>query len=491
MPRLSPRAAWCLLLACLTVGTLAGFWSALDGGFIWDDRILIEDNRYIKELRYIPRAFERQFWDVSFMTDEDARELANLYYRPLVTLSYMLDYQLYGSRAGGFHLTNVLLHLLATLLVLLLARRVLGRDQLLAVGVCAAVFALHPSRAEAVSWISGRTDVMMAIFGFTSLLLYWRALERSAAGLGLRRTALLVAGGWATYVLALSCKESAVALAVVVPAVDWLLIAGGDRRQLWARARWCHLPLVGLTGAFVLFRLWYQLGVVGAKDAGLGLSGRLLMLLQTVGHFVKLTVTPYEPNMQVGAYFTPQTADYSVVALGAGAVVGCGVALALAARRSPAATFALLLGLAFFLPSANLVPLSILTLASDRFLYVPLLGLALLAGLAARRLTGSRLRVPLLALGAAMLLSWVMVLHLRGEDFADPVAFWSAEQSSSPQNPLVEERLGSALLQRRQHLKAEGWFNRSLTSLGLRRRPARDKVATLIKLVDTHLLHTR
>ena len=492
MIRLSSRARQWVLAATLAALVGAAFSSALPGAFIWDDRTLIEENSQITSLANIGQVFTRHFLD----SDRGTLEVANLYYRPLVTVSFMVDHALFGLKPWGFHLTNVLLHMLATLLVFVLARRVLRGPEVddapgwqveAASWAAAALFAVHPSRVEAVTWVSGRTDVMMTLFVVASLLLFWRALESG------QRRRLLAAGAWAAYVCALLCKETAVAMAVAVPALDWALVSRGDRKRFLANARWCHGALVVSTAAFVLFRLWFQGRVLGTPShAALGVGGRALLLFETLGHYVHLTVAPYAPNMQVGAYWTPQTASWSLVVTGGVALLAYAAALWWALRRGPGVpAFALLLGGAFFLPAANLVPLSVHAMAADRFLYVPLLGGALLAGAGvARIMTRPKVRVVVLLLACLVALSWAAMVNLRSRDFAGPVRFWVAELAASPDNPLVQEKLGSAMMERRRYSQAEQWYERSLRSLIRRGLPPTRVVERLLKVLDSHMLHT-
>ena len=502
MLTLSTRATRVVLALLLAVLICAVFSAALPGAFIWDDRTLIEDNSQITNLGNIVEVFTRHFLD----SDQGSLKVANLYYRPLVTVSFMVDHALYGLAPWGYHLTNILLHFLATLLVYSLAIRVLrpaglraspatgGVAELQAEVVpwmVAALFAVHPSRVEAVTWISGRTDVMMAILALASMLLFWRALEDPQREPRARR--LLLAGAWATFVCALLCKETVVALAVVVPVMDWALISRGDGKRLWSNARWCHSPLVVSTAAFIGFRLWYQGQMLGPRAyADMGLGERALILLETVGHYLPLTFAPYSPNMQVGAYYTPQTPDWMLVATGGVIIAGYGVALWWTVRRGRrAAAFALVLGGAFFAPTSNVIPLSVHALAADRFLYVPLLGAALLAGMGLMRvLTRPRVRSLVLLLAGLVALSWAVLANLRSRDFSDPVRFWASELAASPDNPLVLDKLGTIIMERHKYRQAEFWFHRSLEALLRRGRPPDKVIERMLKVYDSHLLHT-
>ena len=99
-------------------------------------------------------------------------------WNPLVWLSFMFDYQLYGLNAGGYHVTNLILHILSTLLLFWLFNRMTGAVWQSA--FVAAIFALHPLHVESVAWISQRKDVLSAFFWMLTLCLYVYYTEKPA-----------------------------------------------------------------------------------------------------------------------------------------------------------------------------------------------------------------------------------------------------------------------------------------------------------------------
>ena len=102
-------------------------------------------------------AFAGHFWQTQ---DLGTQGIGLTYYRPLVTVSFVLNWLLFGGAAWGFHLVNLLLHASAALLATRVALRWLGRPWLaVLVGV---LFAVHPTRSESVTWIAGRTDLLGA-----------------------------------------------------------------------------------------------------------------------------------------------------------------------------------------------------------------------------------------------------------------------------------------------------------------------------------------
>lgn len=160
------------LLVTAVYGTVLGY------GFLnWDDDVYVTANPLVHS-GLTPRGVGRAF--TSFACSN---------WHPLTLVSHMLDVSLFGSWAGGHHLTNVVLHALNALLVLALAWRLTARWQESL--VVAAVFAAHPQRVESVAWIAERKDLLCGLFFLVSVLAYLRL----TAAAGLRSRGLWYAAG--------------------------------------------------------------------------------------------------------------------------------------------------------------------------------------------------------------------------------------------------------------------------------------------------------
>jgi tetratricopeptide (TPR) repeat protein len=132
-------------------------------------------------------------------------------WHPVTTLSHMLDCQLWGSHAGGHHLTNVVLHTIAIVLLFLTLRQMTGA--LWRSAFVAAVFAVHPVHVESVAWISERKDVLSAVFFMITLGLYVRYVRFPSM-----KRYLAVASSFA---LGLMCKSTLVTLPLVLLLLDY------------------------------------------------------------------------------------------------------------------------------------------------------------------------------------------------------------------------------------------------------------------------------
>lgn len=420
------RRAAALVVALVAV---AAFAASLGYDFVWDDTLLIQQSGSLHHWGELPRLLVSQFWS-------EVGE-ASHYYRPLITLSFFLDMEVWGPQPFGFHLTNVLAHAAVALVVLALARRVTGGE--VAALIAALAFALQPLHAESVSFVSGRTDVLAALFFLLALLAYDRS--RDAARWGFAACSL------GAYLLALLSKEVAITLPAVLALWDWRVRDDlRDRRAVW-RAAARYASYGGVLAVYGGLR-WLALRDVVDPATGpwAPLLTRLLTTLQTVAAYAWITIVPYPANAYrvIVPVAVPPDLHWWLAVVGLGAAIA-GTAWAL--WRAPVVGFGALWFWITLAPSAgaNLLPLPTVLMA-ERFLYLPTVGYCLILGWAASRLLGpvrfgsaAELRLAP-AVGLALLLLAYLGLTLwRNENWRDEGRLYShmAEASPTAAVPLV------------------------------------------------------
>jgi Tfp pilus assembly protein PilF len=148
-----------LVYALLAISTLAVFWQLHNHEFV-----NLDDNVYVTENSYIQSGITLDGFRWAFGTTYAG------FWHPLTWLSLMVDHQLYGLNAGGYHMTSLILHILSTLLLFWLFNRM--TKSIWRSAFVAALFALHPLHVESVAWIAERKDVLSAFFWMLTLSLY-------------------------------------------------------------------------------------------------------------------------------------------------------------------------------------------------------------------------------------------------------------------------------------------------------------------------------
>src|SRR3990172_2319184 len=146
---------------------LIAFLNSLENTFVYDDVFTITDNYFIRDWGNVPIFFTEDYFKYS----------GEVTYRPVVTFSYFIDYFLWHLNPVGFHLTNILLHIVNVVLVYLLVSAV-SRSRTTAF-LTSTLFALHPILTEAVNGISYREDLLTTTFFLSSILLFIQSAIRN------------------------------------------------------------------------------------------------------------------------------------------------------------------------------------------------------------------------------------------------------------------------------------------------------------------------
>jgi len=413
-----------LLLAFALVLVAAVHAGALDGPFIWDDHVLVEEG-ILEHPRPLLEYVFQPFWRAG-----ESGPAFRGFVRPVTTLSFVFDAAWTHGNPIGFHLTNLVTHVFVAFLLGSLARK-LGATPL-ASAVAALGFGIAPRLTESVTWISGRTDVLAAAFGLSALAIYpLHSLRRTFTRASLRAwvAALLV-------LLALAAKEIAVAfvaLMVADEAVEALRSRG--------RARQVLVRLVPLFASLVCYA-WLRIQTGGApKQVAEYGAPRALFSLEALGHYALMLVDFARPRAQIG-----DIRELSRPHVVLGAAVALGIAIAGIRRtrqlrtrgtlESDGVMFGLLLALAGTIPVLHVLPMPMNVVAADRFLYVPLMGLALAGACAASRLRPERRTLATAGMLAALVTAAGGTV-VRERAFRSELSFWlTATGETAPSNTL-------------------------------------------------------
>jgi tetratricopeptide (TPR) repeat protein len=404
-----------LLLLLALVAHLPALWS----GMIWDDQIIRYDQLiYFGGLRDV------------FFPPAGLPNWSETYYRPLITLSYLLDFRHSVALA---HASNLALHLLATALVGLLARRLLGAGHPWAVALATAVFAVHPVHVESVNWISGRTDVLATVGVLATLLLTLRWHDH--------RSVPALAGGALALLLALLAKEVAIVALVLFPLVWWLAPARDPapaRREARRRIAIGMAALAGATAIYGLARL--SAGIVVGEPPGFGPVVLAIGTARVVAWYLVKLVVPWPMHNLVGWGMLPGPLVAALIVLSAAAV------LFIAWRRWRRAGdgLPLLAGIWIALALAPAVWIAfapgLRAPVAERYLYLPSVGLALGAGWL---LTVVRARWS--GAGAALVIAaFTLGTFAWGLTWSSNVRLWTHATGRSPGNVFAWHSLARA-----------------------------------------------
>lgn len=428
-----------LVYAALVVLALVAYANAFGGAFVLDSQVIVLEDPRLREVsaQNLGLIVNRSYW-WPYDTIDDL-------YRPVTTLSYLVNYAVLGhaDRPAGYHAVNVLLHAANVLLAFGVAWRI-GRRFWPAV-VLAAVWAVHPLATEAVTNIVGRADLLAGL-GVLGGVLAWLLAAEST---GRARTRWLATACVAVTVGVFS-KESAVAVVGVVVLYDLMLRT--PRPPLRAL-----VPGWMVMAAPVLLLLLQRALVLGVRPmggtlavdnpiAGAGFWSGTLTALAVLPRYVWLTAFPLTLSADYSYGQIPLVSGALVDWIAWAALVALVAAAVVAGRRRPTVGFAAGAAFLLVLPASNLL-VTTGTIMAERLAYLPMIGTLACLGVAIRA-GANRLRVPdraLVAATAVLVVGLTARTWLRNGDWASDIAIWSATVEASPRSFKAHQGLADAL----------------------------------------------
>jgi tetratricopeptide (TPR) repeat protein len=365
-----------IVLACVAV-----FSTSLPNDFIgWDDEWLVTGNYWIQEVSWENIKDILNPW-----VHPEVRTALGNEFLPIRDFSYMLDHAVWGLNAFGFHLTNLLLHTLACLLLYAVLIRLSRR---LSFALPAALlFAVHPLHVESIAWVASRKDVLFAFFYFAGILA-WTSMHRTESSRGKAVFFLLT---FLFYMLSCTSKYMGTTLPAALLLHDWLLLR--PRPQGWKSRLFLPLARAAPFLVFLLLFSKFILLEIASRSLirdwyGGGFWATFLSNFNVMRTYI--TEVFFASNQQACLDF-PLTSSPDVPTLASAlllAVLICSslwvLGKAVFGERDPGTRVRLFaLSTLFFFaaisPVAN-VPFPIGTLYAERYLYMPLLGGPLLLG---------------------------------------------------------------------------------------------------------------
>ncbi len=412
------KSIYCYLI--IIAITFFIFSNTLHNEFVFDDESVIVNNVSIRELSSIPRFFT---------ADEGFHKVIGRYYRPFVSASYTLDYYFWGLDPYGYHLTNLIIHIIACLLLFKILSVLFWKYKYrnLFALLSTLIFAVHPIHTEAVSWISGRTDSLVTLFFFASFLCYleftkdltFDNTENSLKQVASKNYLYLILS-LLFYIFGLLTKEMIITMPVIILLYDFVYRkkdAKYARENIAAYILFTAVTIIYLIVRYNLLKdipdrenYFYFIG----QDA----ETVFLTMVKTIPIYFKLLVVPF-PLLYHYNEFIPNAETIIDTA-----VLWSLIFIALLVffsiyyyKKDSIITFCILFFFVSLLPVMNIIPT--MNLMAERFLYMTSFGLILL--ICHLCMTGSYKRdFSFLSIGLILIIASLSYLtFLRNIDWKD------------------------------------------------------------------------
>ncbi|MFC1631249.1 tetratricopeptide repeat protein [Candidatus Omnitrophota bacterium] len=414
-----------LILLILISGAI--FANTFNNVFMWDDNSLILENRYIKQLKHLPYIFSLHYWRYHHPGTKGL-------YRPITTVSFALDYSLWRVSPFGYHLSNLILHIINVLLIYFLVVRLSGKaaEGLLSIPLLTALFfATHPIHTESVTWIKNRADLLALLFFLSALLLFINSIRK------VKLATLLYSLSVCAFALALSAKVAAISLPFILLLYIVCFLSPADYKKALLKT----IPFFAVIGLYLIYK--FSLSGSGASSASassLTVSTHILVIIKTIGYYFKLLLLPLNLNAE-RILAVPKSLFTAPVAFSIAAISVVLTLVIKTFKTNKLVCFGLLWILTSLGPFSNIIYLSSRPIAEQR-LYIPSLGFCLLLALALKRLSNAKLT----AIITICLLSFYSTTTIiRNRDWRDSVTFWTKTAEASSQSARAHNNLGKAL----------------------------------------------
>jgi Flp pilus assembly protein TadD len=378
--------------------------------------------------------------------------------RPILMMSYWLDYVISGGRDPfSYHVFNLVIHLGSSGLIFVIARELLirlgvARMRNMLAGFAAALFLLHPIQTEAVTYITGRSDILSAFFLFAAYAVFLR-YGRERASLKGSAVVVLLFG------IACLTKENAAGFLAVLLFTDLYFTRGGLKAIV--RKSWPLYTMLAACCAAGLVIVWHVLN--GAPTAGFGLRDLrwyeyLFTQWRVVWRYLGLFVLPVNQNIDhdvaISRTFLDHGAVFYLIALGALTVV-----LWMYRRKFPLVFFGFVTALLLLAPTSSFIPIR--DVEVERRMYLPMLGLVLVAMDLMRVLAADRRKFAYAS--AAVLALSAMLTYNRNGLWRSGVTIWADAAAKSPRKARTRMHYGYVLLNARRCGDAQREFQAAST----------------------------
>lgn len=345
------------------------YYNCVNNDFVFDDDSVILSDNTLKDISNIPKYFTGH---------EGFHKVIGRYYRPTVSTTYNIDYAIWNLRPAGFHITNILIHIINVLLCFkLLCLMFSGEDKknlitnYYAPFIGALIFAVQPIHTEAVAWVSGRTDSLSFTF-FAAAFIYYLKYENDESVKSLILLCIF-------YFAALLSKEMAITLPAIIILYDIIV---KKRNISYFKENYIrYLFLISVSVLYLVIR-WLTLKDIPDRETYNYFYSKdfwtvLLTMLQTIPVYLKLSLIPIGMLYHYTGYM-PYVSSVTEpkVLLSIFIIIGLLILAAGLRKKIPMISFAILFFFVTLTPVMNIIPT--MNFMADRFLYVPSLAVSII-----------------------------------------------------------------------------------------------------------------
>lgn len=444
---------------------LVAYGNTVFNSLICDDEFVIKKNIFIRSFDNFSRFFNKTYLtksnDVFFTNTHDRYDIgsAELSYRPLTTLSHMFEYAIWKLDPVGYHIDNIILHIICAVLLYIFVFLVLNNT--LIAFWSGLIFAIHPIHAEVINIVSFREDILVGIFALLSLINYIFYKGESHF-----KKLLFYGLSVFSFFLAVFSKEMAITVPALLILYDLYFEYKGKLKYVFINFKSRYLGFVIVAIFYLYVNFIFFANPEGGTAAGyIGGNFYTNMLTMAVIFCDYITSFWFPLNMKIiPVYYSPITTTFfnrdAILAIG---LIVMFIILALKLfKKSKATSFFIFWFFLTLLPISNIIPL--VNPMAYRYIYFPIMGFCVVLAMILSKLESSKSLKKISPNLYRILQVSVVILFLAGtipHNVFYRNRFTHAKESlrSFPKNPQSLGDIGFAALEKGDYYKALAYFN--------------------------------
>lgn len=407
-----------------------------NNGFVRDDFRIIVKNDFIKDIKNIKYVFSKKYFS---LTDE-------WQYRPVLTLTYFLNYYLFGLDLKSWHFFNIFFHSLNAILIYFIVLLIL-KDKLIAF-LSGILFIVHPIQTETVNYITGGRDDILCFFLFLSAFLFY-----------IKNNILL---SIICFIMALFTKEMAITLPIILFAYDYFFLKDRIKNNLKKYSVYLFTVLMYLLFKFYLFK---SFGTVAGIDLSNGFKyygGNIYLSIVTglriTVYYVYLMFFPYKLSPSIDKIFR-----ISETAIEPSAIISL---LFLSSiffiainniKKDKRVSFCIFYFFITLIPVSNIIPFG--NLMQEQYLYFSSFGFCLLLGILIIKIKKINI---ILILFSVIIMIYSLRTVLRNKDWKDDISLVEKTVYYFPKVAYTHQTLGVYYAEKKMYNEASKEFKKAI-----------------------------
>lgn len=425
-----PKEITLIHVALLATLCVVVYSNTIHFPFVFDDAPNITDNPVIREIENIPAMFV----EIKGQSGQ----------RPVMLATFAVNYALGGSDPTGYHIFNIALHCINSILLYLLVRMILPHcgfnpgDAALAALLGAGLFAAHPVQTESVTYTVSRSQLLFAMFYLAGMITFIRASHERG------RTSYSSALLFALSLFGMGSRESFITYPVALVLLDYFIVSRRNLREMRAHiALYVYAAAPAMYLAYLVASNDYQ-GMAGFGVEYISPLQYLMTQFHVHGTYLRLLILPIRQNVDYDyAISNGRLLDPATIGAMIGYACIWGMGFLLAARGRSSAAFAVIFFLLVLLPDSSIIPLQDV-IFEHRVYLASAAFFCLVSGLLIHSAKTRPARTATVVLLAILILAYGSAAYARNLVWQSPVALWSDAKSKSPQKARPHNNLAIA-----------------------------------------------